>query len=635
MKKIIILIFILSANLFSVNKALVIGNANYNENLGTLKNPVNDAIAIKKTLSEIGFDVITIFDGNERDIKESIRNFRNSLEVNDTALFYYAGHGVQIDGINYIIPIDSNVEYEKDVEYEAINMDYIMTSLENSKSRRNILFFDACRNNNLKKDSRSGKRGLAITQRKLKESIIIYSTSPGEIAYDGDGENSPFAQSLITNIRIPNLTLNSILMRITKDVQIKNENQIPWRSSSLTEEIYFVKDSSFLKNELSEMKISNVFGSFIVNVKEAGDLYINNNKIAEFKKNESKKIDNIATGQLRLKYMSNGGVETKTLTIEGNKVININFKGNVPLTTNKFDKVIDYYIRNIGSVQLEMIYVEADSFTMGKGKGDNFFTRTGSSPEHKVTLSNDFYISKYEVTQELYKEVMGKNPSYFEGYNFPVESVDWYDSIEFCNALSERDGLDKVYKIDKTTLDKNNESIDPDEVEFLKKKKKALGDQVKIPKYDARKWVVEIIPNSNGYRLPTEAQWEYAAKGGKFSRGFKYSGGRDINDVGWYLDNTKESEYDEHGKTTTVGQKKPNELGIYDMTGNVNEWCFDWYGYYDKKDKINPVGQARGKKRVSRGGHINTSSCSVTDRFASIPNRYYAGRGIRIVRIIY
>jgi formylglycine-generating enzyme len=177
----------------------------------------------------------------------------------------------------------------------------------------------------------------------------------------------------------------------------------------------------------------------------------------------------------------------------------------------------------------EMVFVEGGTFQMGSNVGD-----LDEKPVHQVTVS-DFYIGKYEVTQKEWVEIMGSNPSHFKGDNLPVEKVSWFDAIEYCNKRSVQEGLNPVYSINGNTSpsDWTNGKI--------------------VANWDA-----------DGYRLPTEAEWEYSARGGNKSRGFTYSGSNTIGEVAWYRDNSGR-------KTNSVGQKKPNELGIYDMTGNVWE----------------------------------------------------------------
>ncbi|MDP8220557.1 MAG: SUMF1/EgtB/PvdO family nonheme iron enzyme [Candidatus Stygibacter frigidus] len=226
----------------------------------------------------------------------------------------------------------------------------------------------------------------------------------------------------------------------------------------------------------------------------------------------------------------------------------------------------------ISSSNVEMVFVEGGTFQMGSNDGGS-----DEKPVHRVTVS-DFYIGKYEVTQELYESVMGKNPSHFKGSgkDAPIEKVSWYDAVEFCNKLSDKEGLSRCY----TGSGKN----------------------------------IDCDFNANGYRLPTEAEWEYAARGGNGSKGYKYSGSDDIGSVAWYSSNSG-------SKTHSVGGKKANEMGIYDISGNVWEWCWDWYGDYSSGSQKNPRGSSSGASRVLRGGSWNgdASSCRSANRSCGSP----------------
>ena len=199
-----------------------------------------------------------------------------------------------------------------------------------------------------------------------------------------------------------------------------------------------------------------------------------------------------------------------------------------------------------------MLYIAGGTFDMGSTSGN-----LDELPIHSVTVRS-FYMSKYEVTQKLYKEVMGNNPSGFLGQeNNPVDKVSWYDAVAFCNELSKLKGFSPVYTIRGPTVTAN--------------------------------W------DANGYRLPTEAEWEYAARGGNKSKGYTYSGSNSVNDVAWYRANSDE-------KPHPVGIKKSNELGVYDMSGNVWEWCWDWYNDYPIDSQSDPRGPVSGQNRLLRGG---------------------------------
>ena len=224
----------------------------------------------------------------------------------------------------------------------------------------------------------------------------------------------------------------------------------------------------------------------------------------------------------------------------------------------------DYVLNN----PPEMVYVEGGTFTMGATSEQGSDAYSDEKPAHSVTLSG-YYIGKYEVTQKLWKAVMGSNPSRFKGDNLPVERVSWNDVQEFLRKLNAMTG--------------------------------------------------------KNYRLPTEAEWEFAARGGNSSRGYKYSGSNSLGSVAWYYDNSGD-------RTHAVGTKSPNELGIYDMSGNVLEWCQDWYGSYSSSSQRNPKGPNSGSSRVLRGGSWFYSAryCRVSRRNCYTPGSRYYDLGFRL-----
>ena len=246
-----------------------------------------------------------------------------------------------------------------------------------------------------------------------------------------------------------------------------------------------------------------------------------------------------------------------------------------------------------------MIFVEGGTFQMGSTSGDS-----DEKPVHSVTVLS-FYMCDHEVTQKEYCDVMGTNPSYYSGDNRPVENMSWYNAIEYCNRRSMKEGLTPCYTIDKSNMDSNNTNSSDD-----------------------LKWTVKCNFSANGYRLPTEAEWEYAAKGGKKSEGYTYSGSNSIGNVAWYDGNISGN------RTHDVKTKPPNELELYDMSGNVYEWCWDWMGAYSSSSQTNPTGASSGSLRVLRGGCCSdyASFCRVANRFHYTPSGSYYNLGFRVVR---
>lgn len=243
------------------------------------------------------------------------------------------------------------------------------------------------------------------------------------------------------------------------------------------------------------------------------------------------------------------------------------------------------------------VFVDGGTFIMGNDSGDVF-----ESPSHIVTVSS-FFICDHEVTSGEYFTIKGTNPNYFVGYFLPVEQVSWYDAIEYCNMLSESKGLTPCYSLYGTT--------------------DTSGWGTKGQSWNK----VTCDWNADGYRLPTEAEWEYAARGGINSKGYLYSGSNDIESVAWY---------DKGNSTPTqsVKSKQSNELGVYDMSGNVWEWCWDWFGSYSSDNVINPHGSSYENYRILRGGSWadSASKCRVVYRTAFEPDFSYAVLGFRVVR---
>lgn len=253
----------------------------------------------------------------------------------------------------------------------------------------------------------------------------------------------------------------------------------------------------------------------------------------------------------------------------------------------------------------DLILINGGTYLMGSPETE--MQRETDEVQHEVTVS-DFYIGRYEVTQKEYEEVMGENPSNFEGENLPVENVTWYEAIEYCNKLSEKEGLTSVYTID--------------------------GENVSWDR------------SANGYRLPTEAEWEYAARAGTTS---PFNTENSISDEeanyyghypygieeNYFTQENLETEPRQYRQTTVeVDSFSPNKWGLYNIHGNVAEWCFDYYGAYDLENTDNPSGPTTGTLRVNRGGGWNdyAKHLRCAYRASTTPDQKMSNIGFRVVR---
>lgn len=223
-------------------KALVIGCSEYLYN-NKLNNPLNDANSMDNMLVSLGFDVMKKIDPTQKELKIVIDKFGESLSDGDVGLFYFAGHGVQVKGLNYLVPIDANLSSERKVEYDCVEADRVLANMEDARTSVNILILDACRNNPFERSWGRGlkQRGLA-TMNAPKGSLIAYSTSPGKTASDGEGVNGLYTEALLNHINSNEAPINTMFQGVRLEVMQKsNEEQMPWESTSLTADFYFNK----------------------------------------------------------------------------------------------------------------------------------------------------------------------------------------------------------------------------------------------------------------------------------------------------------------------------------------------------------------------------------------------------------
>ncbi len=530
--------------------ALVIGNAAY-RSANRLENPVNDARAMARALGEVGFEVLGpngagYTDLDQRGMLAAVKEFGQRLEQKPgVGLFYFAGHGVQANETNYLIPVDAAPNDATDLKYQGLDLKDVLDQFVGN--RLNIVILDACRDNpfarSFKKTRSTGGDGLRQVDAPTG-TFIAYATAPGKTAADGTGSNGLYTEQLLNAMKTKGLAIEQVFKRVRVAVEEKSGGtQVPWENSSLKGDFYFVPESG------------------------------------------------VAVAR---PPVTNPTPTKKPPTAQ-------------PATrTNK--------------IGLDMVFVPAGSFVMGSEVADqarwqkiyeavqygaNF---TNERPSRTVTISRPFYLGKFEVTQRQWVYVAENLPkvsremhttwSNFKGDDLPVEMASWEECEEFIARLNRlNDGFE--------------------------------------------------------YAFPTEAEWEYACRAGTTG---DFAG--NLDELGWFADNSGNRTLDSMrvlfldsarsyttfeekfltpngNQTHPGGQKKPNAFGLYDMHGNVAEWCADWYGdkYYATAPAVDPKGPPTGQYRILRGGGWNSLAreCRASIRFHMDPTSQGNFSGLRVL----
>lgn len=653
--------------------ALIIGNGNYKSS--PLRNPVNDARSMAKILQRLNFKVLEYENLTQKQMKQAIDKFGREIRGGGVGLFFFAGHGMQARGRNYLIPVNADINTENDIEYESIDAGRVLAKMEDAGNRVNIVMIDACRNNPYARSFRAQSKGLA-TVNAPAGSFIAYATAPGSLAADGKGKNGVFTKAFVDAVnKNSSISIEKIFKKVRSSVRkTTHKKQTPWSSSSMEGDFYFKLPKTLAamdKGSPSQSDRDTVFWSSISSSSNPSDykLYIKKfpkgfyrslaeNRIKEFTGKTTKVATSVGKYTFSInadpvdatisilnigpkykhsmmlksgKYhvqVSHSGYKTFKKWIRLNSeslTYDVTLKKKAVPSSSGFDlsdleasvkakqamkdkerkritavkerdrkqkgvklnemkrafvqikaineKDIDIEIKKEASNRflraftkdlswtleddqmrkqvkgmlsgevtdsttgMEFVKVPTGCFQMGDTFGDG---DSDEKPVHEVCVDG-FYMGKYEVTQVQWRGIMGSNPSHFSscGNNCPVENVSWNDVQSFITKLNSRSG----------------------------------------------KW----------YKLPTEAEWEYAARNGGKSE--KYSGSNTVGAVAWYSSNSG-------SKTHAVGQKQPNGFGLYDMSGNVWEWVQDKYDskYYSRLLRNNPQGASSGSLRVLRGG---------------------------------
>ena len=479
--------------------ALVIGNAAYQE--GALKNPVNDAEDLSASLRRLGFDVAVKSNLGKRGMEQALNEFTRQLRSNDLAVFYFSGHGVQVQNENFLVPVDFQAEAEADVEYAAIPASRIRKRLEETGARVRVLILDACRNNPYK-FSRDLTGGLAAMTNAAEGTIIAFAANDNQKADDNRaGRNGLYTKHLLEALERPGLSLRDVFDSARAEVyQASGRKQLPALYDTVVGRLVLKEGTGRRAEEA---------------VDAANEAYaaIRNSKDPVLFERCARAFPNHALA-------ATAGLQA--LALREAAVVPAPTPPREPSTN-----VAEPGRKRVNPADgLTYVSVPGGTFQMGCSPGDGE-CNSNEKPVVTVTLSKGFWLGETEVTQAAYRTVTGKDPSRFKGSERPVESVSWDDARAYC---------------------------------------------VKV-----------------GGRLPTEAEWERAARGG--TTGARYGS---ISDGGWYSGNSGQ-------KTHPAKQKSANAYGLFDMLGNVYEWTDDWYADTLPGGR-DPKGPAAGTERVLRGG---------------------------------
>jgi len=593
--------------LYQESHALLIGNSRYIDGYADLPGVSNDIPKVKAALEQHGFNVVVAEDLSSYELDRQFRGFISHYGVdsknrNNRLLFYYAGHGESLAQGNgrlegYLVPTDAPLSSidKRGFVFSAMPMSRLLEYARMIESKHALFLLDACFSGSLFSQNRSGMNA--------KTAIDVFTTKDVRQFISAGRADQPVPdESIFTHFLIKALTTteadgsqdgyltgSELASYLEQKVLIaSNKQQHPqydkMKDLRLSEgDFVFELPGSVAKiTENIEVEVvAPSKGSLILESAFAGSVYLNGQIVENgIKAYQPIKINGLNAGAYNLRITGEGFNWERAITIKAGEEARVMAEATAPAPT---DLLLP-----------QMVQVSGGTFKMGSKNGES-----DERPVHAVTLSS-FAIGKYEVTLRQYLAFVQAT-----GKHHP----EWMQRDSKYNLQT---GYDDYYK------------------------KKGISDKqldlpvVGISWHNAVAYCQWLSQQTGGhYRLPTEAEWEFAARGGMAGNGYLFSGSSAIEKVGWYLQNAD-------GKLKEVGKLQPNELGIYDMSGNVQEWCADWYGedYYRLAAATNPQGPDSGKERVIRGGSFSSDAGSLypTDRRSAAPDTKLAYYGFRVCK---
>ena len=565
-----------------VRVALVIGNAAYAES--PLNNPANDARGMAQGLRAQGFEVIERVNADAMSMRRAVAEFGELLREGGVGLFYYSGHGMQVNGRNFLIPVGAQIKSEAYVSAETLDVDSVLGQMDAARSRVNVVILDACRNNPFARRFRSATRGLAFMQAPLG-TFIAYATSPGDVADDGpQGGYGTFTGELLKAMREP-LRIEDVFKRVGLAVQQKTQRrQTPWVASNLTGDFAFASAAVAAVTPLPEPpriqgreEVRQEFGTLALTARLAGvDVWLGDQKVWTSRPGAAYVLSNVPTGPHRLVARKDGHKEwTRQVQVAADQraevVIDIEALG--PQKLVKGDDGADMVLVPAGEFWMGNDAAEVDRFVEGCQKvGHPSCKQWGNreTPRHRVFL-DAFHIDRYEVANALFERFI-RATSY--------------------QTTTEREGNGRVFrqKDGKWQFENVNGAAwrTPSGPGTS-----APSDHpvVQVSWHDA-----DAYCRWAGKRLPTEAEWEKAARG---TDGRRYPWGEDWDAA--KANGTKAAQAMARVGAYPAGA---SPYDVHDMAGNVIEWVADWLeeSYYQRSSDRNPKGPDSGSTRVLRGG---------------------------------
>jgi formylglycine-generating enzyme required for sulfatase activity len=536
--------------------ALVMGNSAY-RHVEILPNTVNDASSVAKKLTAMGYKVDMVFDSDLAGMNRAITAWIRQLSADRTSegFLWYAGHGMQVSGENYLLPIDINAEDEAGVVYGSYPLGRILLSLEQTaKNKLNVIVLDACRDNpfkNLPGASRGISRGFVTVEHPPQDIFVMFSTSPGTTAADGDrGKNSPFAEAFLKYMDSEEILPVMAGLVTRETMRLTDGKQRPYQNGSIVSEIYY-----------------SLSGGASSRGQPAG-------------------AGGASLAATPAEQTSSAAIPAKTMILIP--------AGTFTMGSPVIERDRDPLGETIHRVNMSAFYIASKELSVGE------FRRFVEDTKYVTTAEADEGAQAYDEAKNEWVFRVGanwRNPGFRQGEDHPVVCVSWFDAVKYCNWLSVKEGLKPAYTIAGQTVNWDR--------------------------------------SANGYRLPTDSEWEYACRAGTSTPLFT---GESISTSQANYNGSIAHNYGNIGlfrkATVSVGSFSPNAWGLYNMHGNVWEWCWDYYSNPNMTLLSDPTGPASGTHRINRGGGWSSSGKLLRSavRASDFPETASSNLGFRLAK---